>query len=340
MATGALRLDFHGVRAALACDSPEILADLERDFAYFAATDRPGAEPDVSLTLRLAAPPPGRVPARAFLRWRGVRIAHERGRRLADYDGLALLDYDLEAEEGVLSSASRDLLRELGYLAVLSRVGEMLDRRRLHRVHALGFSYRGRGGLILLPMNGGKSRLALELVGRDGFELLSDDIPLLGDGGRTLSAFPLRMGLRGDDWRAVPERFVRPFRRRRFGVKHLVDLDFFRDRVRASSPLSWILLGARDGRRRPSLAPCSRGAAAAALLSAMVVGIGAPQVLELMLPAPPFVAGTLRLARIAAGRARTALAAAARASCGRFLLAEDCGANAEALKTFLDGERT
>jgi hypothetical protein len=251
-----------------------------------------------------------------------------------DYEGRALLEYDLAAEQGDLWCEDEPLAHELAYLAVLSRVGDLLDRQGLHRVHGLGFSFQGRGGLLLLPMNGGKSRLAIELLGRPEFKLLSDDIPLLDRKGRDLLAFPLRLGLRGNDWAGVPERYVRPFPRRRFGIKHLVDVDYFRDRIAASAPLDWVIVGGRTA-ASPILEPCSKAAAVRTLLSQMVLGVGLPQVLELMLPLPPFAPGFLRLAGVAASRLRTCLAAVRRARCFRMDLGADPRANADALAASL-----
>ena len=328
-----LRLDLHGVRVGIVCEDDQLLEEYRRDFAYFASSSE--NKPDIRLEVRIAPPAP--APIRTTLTWRSARIWDSGGSRRVDYEGRASLEYDFAREEVLLRGEDRDLLHELGYLAVLSRAGERLDLRGLHRVHALGFTYHGRGGLLVLPMNGGKSRLGLELLGRSGFGLLSDDIPLLDSNTLEAAPFPLSLSLRGEDWRGVPERHLRVFTRRRYGVKRLVDVDYFRDRVGAAAPLSWILLGERDGRLTPQFSSCSKFRAAAGLFLPMVLGIGTPQILELMLPAPPFIGGAARLARIAVSRAACAARAAARARCGRFLLGADPKANADALQTFLEG---
>ena len=330
-----LRLDFHGIRADIVCSDPDLLAEHRRDFAYFVSSS--AGKPHIRLETRLEAPP--RQAVRTLLKWRSARIGHSGGLRRVDYDGRALLEYDLEREEGVLRGVDRDLLHELGYLTILSRMGHHLDLKGLHRVHALGFAYQGRSGLLLLPMNGGKSRLGRELLGMEGFELMSDDTPLLNAATLETAAFPLCLSLRGDDWREVPERHLRVFRRRRHGVKRLVDVDYFRDRLRACAPLTWMLMGRRDGRRTPELSPCSAARAAAALAGPLVLGLGVPQVLELMLPSPPLLAGAGTLASIAARRAACALRAVARARLARFSLSDDPRANMEALRLFLDGDR-
>lgn len=342
MKSKVLTLSFHGVRVALHSRQEEILSELGRDFAYFLKTE-PQEEPHIRLELAASKPPSGRLIGWTPLHWRSARIRDGAVLRKVDYAGRALLEYDLRRESGILYCDESPLLHELAYLAVLSRVGEKLDRERLHRVHALGFSYKGSGGLLLLPSGGGKSRLGLELLNRPDFSLLADDIPLLASAGRRLEAFPLRLGLRGEDWRGIPERHLRVFRRRRFEDKRLVDLEYFREKVAASAPLTWILLGrpmSGSGGRDPGplLEPCSRPRAAAALLGPLILGIGTPQILELMLPRPPWIFGGLRLARCAFSRARAALAAAANARCARFRLGPDPEANVCALRDFLDLE--
>ena len=289
-----MRLDFHGARVDIICADSGLLEEYRRDFAYFSSSS--GNKPHIRLEVRLAPPPRASLPT--SLRWRSARIGHSGGVRRVDYEGRALLEYDLTREDGTLYGEDRHLLHELGYLTVLSRVGERLDLQGLHRVHALGFTYQGRGGLLILPMNGGKSRLGLELLRQEGFGILSDDIPLLDASDLSLKAFPLSLSLRGDDWRGVPEKYLRSFTRRRYGAKRLVDVDYFRDRLGGAAPLTWILLGERDGRKTPKLSPCSKVRAAAGLFLPMILGLGTPQILELMLPAPPFAAGCLRLAQM------------------------------------------
>lgn len=341
MSPKELVLDFHGVAAVLRSEDGALLSDLERDFAWFAGEGRrPGAPAGtvIELELRVSAEAATARPSGVHWRWRSARVYPRGASRTVDYEGRARLDYDSSTERGVLAGADRSLLHELAYLAVLSRVGAALDRRGLHRVHALGFTYRGRGGLLLLPSGGGKSRLSLELLGRADFGLLSDEIPVLAGGGRELAAFPLRLGLRGEDGREIPERFVRPFQRRRFGPKRLVDVEYFRDSIRPAAPLTWVLVGGRSRADVPSVVPCSRSRAAAALAASLVLGLGTPQVLELLVPSAPYLRGALGLAAVAASRARSAARAAGRARCLRFLLGGGPRASADALESFLASE--
>ena len=162
----ALDLDFHGCGVRLTGDSGALL-ELRRDFAAF---DR-GA-PTVSrgdeIELIRAAPPPGLDAGWTLWSGRNYAVRAAGGERRVLYrDGAAaVFDFSTHSPwaRGRLYCAEPDRLRELGYLAVLSRAGEALDAKGLHRAHALGFEWGGGAGLLFLPSGGGKSELALELL--------------------------------------------------------------------------------------------------------------------------------------------------------------------------------
>ncbi len=312
-----LRLDVHGVRASLRCDDEGVREALRRDFEYF-EVERDGA-PDVALELKRRPPEP--FPLSPWS-WRGPGYAAQtRGSvRRIRYEDDATAVYDYASRRGVVTCGHAERLHELGYLAALSRVGEELDRRGLHRAHALGFESGGRGGLLLLPSGGGKSTLALELLRAGRLRLLSDDTPIVAEDGG-LRALPLRLGLRnGADLAGVPAACVRPFERRRHGPKMLVELDFFRERVAAAAAPRWLLVGSRRaGKAR--LWSASAAEAAAGLGLNLVVGWGVAQMSEYMLRGSP--AGAAFLASIAARRTRAAAALVRRCEILRFELGDD-----------------
>lgn len=326
-----LALDIHGVGVRVLGDA-EALGRLAKDFAFFSA-----AKTDVRCTLTLSSEPLPSTPyPDGFPRWNGCRIRDCGPVRRLDYLGGGRCDYDFSSETGVLRAGDPHLLHELAYLTVLSRVGDILDQRGLHRVHALGFVHRGRGGLLLLPSGGGKTRLALELLAASpAFQFLSDDIPLLAEGGAALRAFPLRLGLREEDGFAVPERFQSLLRRRRHGTKRLVDLAYCDGRIAGAAPLRWIFVGRPASPLGPALSRCGFIEAADALAAGLVLGLGTPQVFELMFPRPPYLPGILRLGTIAAARARAAFRALRAAELYRFRPGLDPKAGAAALAAFL-----
>ncbi len=328
-----LTLDVHGVLVAVEAADLGDLAPLERDFAYFVSHPSDAA-PAVRVRLHAGAPAPPAKPPLLWWRGPGWRAGDSAGTRLVAYDDGEMVLWNETKGVGDVHCPEPHRRHELAYLLILSRAGQRLDERGLHRVHALGFEWRGQGGLLLLPSGGGKTSIALELRrgGEAGF--LSEDTPLVGEDG-LLRAFPLRWGLRDPrQLSGIPAALVRPFARKRYGLKWLVDLEYFGAQVRDRVPLRWILLGRRSaGPARLSSAP--RAAALAALARDLVVGFGVPQMSEytLRLDAAPGLAG------IARRRLAVALKLARLACCHRFELGQDACAAARALAAFLGAAR-
>lgn len=325
-----LCLNIHGIAVLLESDSSATVDALRRDFAWFEATsERPGA---IRLTLHARRPPDG-AGGWALLRTSEFRARGAGALRRIDYSDGAAASYDFDSLEGSIWAPEPGRLHELAYLAVLSRAGEALDELGLHRVHALGFTLDGRGGLLLLPSGGGKSVLGLELLSAsERVGVLSDDTPVLDSRGR-LRAFPLRWGFLPDaDLSRVPPALVRPFARRRYGPKKLVDVEYFRDRVRDDVPLEWLLIGSRAA--EPRLEPASGAGALAALADQLVVGRGIAQMAEYRLRARP--RDLFGLARHALMRLRAAFGAARRARVARFALGPDAAGSARALLAGLE----
>jgi len=73
--------------------------------------------------------------------------------RYNDYGGKALSAIDFRRDSVTIVSRDYDLLYEVAYLVVQSRVGERLDRRGVHRLHALGLIYSFNGNFVPLPIS-------------------------------------------------------------------------------------------------------------------------------------------------------------------------------------------
>ncbi len=328
-ALDARHYDFAGVRVRLESDSAAALEALQRDFSLFAAPFAPEALAwRLDLRRGTAVRRPG--PGRPWAAW------SEGTTRRVVYDDGATAWFD--RARGLGAAASEDPLRlqETAHLAILAAVGEELDRRGLHRVHALGFERGGGAGLLLLPSGGGKSELALSLLMSRRARLLSEDTPLL-DASGTVRPFPVRLSFRaGADLTGVPAERVRAYRRRRWGERRLVDADYFKDRVSGPVPLRWILIGEKADGRAARVRAASRADALAALGSALVVGVGVPQMAEWRLRLDASCAAGL--VRACVSRLATACAAAARARTHRFRLSRSPAESAAALDAWLTSE--
>lgn len=313
---------------------------LARDFDFF--TDRPlrkGESEPYSVTLELIDSESANVqlPSKPADQIFSDCVLYTEGKRLYyEYGGAVLVvDREKNFSYGKVISTNEALADEIGYLYLQSEIGRFLDRQGLHRVHALGLGLpNGEAALILLPSGGGKSTLALELMKRGGCVLLSDDTPLVDRLGNVLP-YPLRLSFRPDahlpeDWKNAAQ----IFERRKHGPKLLIPTSALPSHLlpRPGDKFrpGYLVIGERHGNRAmPRMSVLPRWKGGLTLLRDMVVGLGVPQVAELLL-----TKGIRSLPGLApTGASRTAAAAAllSRSRTFRLELSRDHSANAQAL---------
>jgi len=328
-------LNFYGLAVTVDSANGDLEREVGRDFAYF----RNAAPPPnpLRLELHLRAPSFDALPAlpAAFFTPRNVCFRDSQ-RTYIDYFGRALAVYDRGARHCVIESADYDLAHEIAYLLILSWVGQHLDASRLHRLHALGVSFEGRGILLALPSGGGKSTMALRLLDERGFELLGEDTPLIDRHG-VIHPFPLRLGVRPESTPDVPPQFLRTMNRMEFDPKTLIDVEYFRDRIGTAVPPSCLLVGERNLGRVSSITPLSRRQGLAALLKYMIVGLGVYQGLELLLERGAWE--ILGKGGTVASRTYNAAQLLRRAPAYRFVLGRDLDLNYRTLLEFIGSRR-
>jgi hypothetical protein len=274
-----LLLDVYGVKVALGGDA-EAIAGMQRHFAAFAAdTARPA---DVTIELERRAPRldlPARLRAEQILE-RGI-VYNDGARTWVDHHGSALSYYDFAGERGAVLALDPIDLVELGYLMVHSRLGMLLEARGFVRLHALGIALGSRAALLLCPSGGGKSRLAIAALTRGGCELMGDDIVLLDRAGRA-HAFPQPIGIP----RPEAAQGLGPavsFVRRHHPPKWLIELGPLEPRLARGPKQVAVIALARRVSAGPSRAiPASRAEVLGELWRDMVIGLGLPQVFELV----------------------------------------------------------
>jgi hypothetical protein len=197
-------------------------------------------------------------------------------RTIVDYRGLAVGTIDQGGDRLTVRGEDELAVHEAVYYFLLGRIGAHLDRLGLVRVHGLGLAGEQGGVVVLLPSSGGKSTLALQLLGHEEGRLLSEESPLLDRHAR-LHPFPLRLAvgetsspLVAPDGRTVPNPVT--------GEKHAVEVEAFADRVQAAPvPLRHIVIGRRSLGRDSRLEERRRPAALLPLVSHAVVGVGLHQ---------------------------------------------------------------
>jgi hypothetical protein len=259
--------------------------DLADDFIFFR---RDTVERPLEIALCVEDPPYDDVPPRIASVYTPRNVSFSEGSRtFVDYSGRALAIYDRAQHTFRVHSRDSDLLYEAAYLFLLSRIGEFLDAAHLHRIHAMALSYRERAVLAILPMGGGKSTLAAELLKVEDFGFLSDDSPFI-DADGSLLAFPLRLGLIPGSEADVPVKFRRTINRMEFGPKVLVHHDMFRNRVTPRARPGIVFLGYRSLASGCRIEPARSGESWRSMIANCAVGLGLFQGLEFVLRSSPW----------------------------------------------------
>lgn len=327
------RVDFdvQGARVTIEGDSEAVL-DLAVHFGAYRSS-RTGGPSGVRVTLRRE---PGVIDAKARLTAdqileRGV-VYNQGDVAWVDYHGNGTSRYDFAREEGEIRAPRVEDLVELGYLMVHSRLGVMLEDRGLVRLHALGLVVDGRAVLVLAPSGGGKSTLARAALRRTDVGLLGDDLVLVDLRGR-VHGFHSPIGIpSAEAGKGLGD--VRSFHRRHHPPKWIVDpLSLGGKLVNGPVP-AVVIADLRRVSAGPSrVLPAPFAATARTLFRDMVVGLGLPQVLELV--ARRGASDLAGLLPSAWRRSRTALALL-RSARGATLEVSDPG---EALSLLIDAVR-
>jgi len=323
--------DFYGLRVAVECEDDDVLEDIHRDFSYFGADPR---EPMTLVQVISDASPRGWLPQlKAVFQTPRNAVYRNGDSCYVDYFGNALAICRRKERKHKIYCCNRDLAHEIAFLTILSQVGQHLDTIGLHRVHALGVEAGGRAVLILLPMAGGKTTLALQLLASEGIKLLSEDSPLVSRDGEVFP-FPLRIGVRvGAEPPGIPSEYLRTVKRMEFGPKTLIDIEYFRGKIAAPCPVGAILLGERWLAGPSSICPERRGRALKAFIKNSVVGLGLYQGMEFVFERTAWE--ILGKASIAFSRFRNSLEVIRRSRVYNFAMGPNVEQSAQVLAEFI-----
>jgi len=326
-------LDVYGITVNISSDDPTIAEHLGEDFTYFFVPSFPGI-PDLSLTLHRSPPPYDRVPSLAATVYTPRNVSfHHLGKTYIDYSGRALGIFDTASGHLEVYSADPDLLYEVAYLFLLAQIGEQLDRRHLHRIHAVAISVQEQAALVLLPMGGGKSTLATHLLADPRVHFLSDDSPIVDRAG-ALHAFPLRIGILPGSESGFDPCQLRTIQRMEFGPKMLLRHAFFADRIVPDARPAFLFLGRRSLSDDCVVLPASSMAALRALIPNCVIGLGLFQGMEFVFNRDLQEIG--RKAIVAFSRLRNCIALVRRSSSYTVVLGRDLHKNADTLLAFME----
>lgn len=330
----ARSITVHGVTATVSFSEPELLGWFEFDFRYFLLST-PLAKADISIAVELIAPPRNAIPPLdAIMQSRWFACFEKDSKRYIDYQGTTLVVFDYKEESGRVYSEDAGSAYDKLYLTLLSRIGEKLDRRGIHRVHSLGISFNEKACLFLITEGGGKSTLALPLLDDKRVKLFSEDTPLIDNDGQVLP-FPVRLGIvNGENTAKIPSQFKREFVSKLGTEKVLVDVAYYKDRIASrKTPISFLFCGKWTTADRPRIEKATKVGAASCLIRDCVFGLGLPQVIELFLTSG--LKGFSAKFFIAISRLFASLALLVHSECYQLYLCRDREKNAELVLSFL-----
>ncbi len=326
----SLHFDFYGIKVRVDSLEEELRTKIKKDFSYFLSSE---SEAALKISVFQETPPYQKIPSLPGSLYKPDSISYDdRNIRYVDYQGEALTIYDYQKEEGKIYSENKDLLHELVYLLLLSRVGERLDRKGIHRIHALGISFQGKAVLCLLPQGAGKTILGLELLKYPGIELLSDDTPLFTVSGKILP-FPLRIGIKKGNRVDIPEQYLYNFNRRQYGSKVLIDIAYFKDKISTPAIPFLILVGECEFSNNPRIEKIAKFNVFFPLFRDAVFGLGLPQMLEYFLRTG--IKDITDKFRIILSRISASIKILSKSQSYRFVIGRDKQKNAQVLLEFL-----
>lgn len=325
-----------GVSARVRCSDPQVMYWLDFDFSQFVEA-QPLPTCDINIDVHVQDPPANVIPPLDEIMHtpKFVCFEDEQRTRYITYQDKAICIHNYATESGTIYCADPGEAYERLYLTILSRVGERLDSKGIHRVHSLGISFNKQATLMLIPQGGGKTTLGLSLLGKPGIKLLSEDTPFINWRGQVFP-FPFRIGVtNGERTEAIPEEFKRLTGRMHWGFKILVDLRYFKDSIaRDAVPLKYLLCGRWTNKATPRIERLSKVGALGYLMRDCVFGLGLPQVIELFLQSG--LRGTLQKAAIAFSRLLVSIICVLKANCYQLYLCKDREKNARMIVEFLE----
>ena len=326
----SVSFDFYGLNLELRSEDSNVVESTKRDFSYFKAA--PGT-PQVSIEVFAEKPDFASLPdLKASIYTLDYICYHTKEEVFTDYHGHGLRVFNCRQGNYRIISESADLRYEISYLTILAVVGQYLDSKHIHRVHALGISRNGKAILILLPEKGGKTTLALRLLRSGQVKLLSEDSPLITRHGEVLP-FPLRLGILPGGEGDIPRKYLHPVNYMRVGTKLLVDVEYYADKISPPCQPGIILLGERCLGCGARIEPAGRLSASKGFIKNAVIGLGLHQGMEYLLGRNLWE--TLSRGGLAFSRLNNSLKVLRRSQVYRYSIGHDIERNNQVLLDFL-----
>lgn len=276
-------LNVYGVIVSL-CGYNTIVEKIINDFKFFKKDEDLSLNTNLTININFLNPPYDKIPQIPASMYKTDCICYDYNNiRYADYNGKGLVIFDKKNKTAEIYSVDNDFLYEVTYLFLHSQVGELLDMKGYHRIHACSFSYNKEIFICILPQGGGKSTLLMNLLKYNDIKLLSDDTPIIDRKGN-IYPFPIRVGICNDfDISNIDSTYITTFNRKKFGPKKLISYEYFKDRIEKDLFPINIISGRRTYSDKPVIINTNKFSTFKDLFKSCVVGYGLPQVIEYFL---------------------------------------------------------
>lgn len=281
-----LFLKIYSIHIKISTNSDFVFENIKKDFILYLRNERKGRLSNgITINIFKEKAPYWKIPAlEASLYGLGAICYKNKDIHYVDYAGRGLMIYNFSTENADVYSEDESLLYEKARLAILSRVGEVLDNRHVHRIHAVGFSKDNKATICILPMGAGKTTLAINVLREDnGIKLISDDVCFI-DFRRYAYPFMLRIGVRDvGSISGIPKDDIVKIYRSFYGEKYLIDLAYFKGRISEESKIYNILIGKRVFQEETEIKKIPKIKCLIPFIQSGVFGLGLPQIVELFL---------------------------------------------------------
>ena len=112
------------------------------EFKYFVSEQETPFKTDLTININFKNPPYEQIPQIPASVYKTDCICYDYNDiRYADYNNKCLVVFDKDKKFADIYSLDENLLYEISYLLLHSQVGELLDLKGFHRIHACSFSY-------------------------------------------------------------------------------------------------------------------------------------------------------------------------------------------------------
>lgn len=308
----ASRLDVYGKRILIESFDSNVKTDLDHDFSYFLTQPFDPKSTDYFHVTIVPAQRRPRFWIPILKTKRSVLFLASAGTRRVCFFNSAWLEYSVKGKTCTIYSDQPTAAYEALYFVILSYLGEQLGLSGMHRIHGMGFSYKGQGVILLAPSGGGKSTLAMELLKREDFKIVSDDTPVLNEQGDML-AFPQRIAL--SEKPEIEPKYLRQFKRFNHSEKFVIGADYFNKKIQGSSEVQWLMILDSSGKKSVGVEEVSRLNFIWPVIKWLVLGLETPQIWELLLRSgrshlkeqTKILIGRLRTAALLVSKSRVAV---------------------------------